>query len=144
MTRYGQSFFTFEMRQYLGINWAEETINTIDNCIAEYPGLNSLPLTGFQSYNAVFDTALTRGESKLLFTETSSFALPRGLGVWRKPVAGGTYRSDGGQFVFISGRPYRYDPDVLSSNVEFILENFFHEDKAGASTNSDNISMRVS
>jgi hypothetical protein len=74
------------------------------------------------SYVAVFDTALATGESELLFKETISF-LPehRGLGVWRDPAEGGSYRSDGGQFVYISGRPYRYDHDQLRANVEYIL-----------------------
>ncbi len=142
MTRSGRSFITPELMQYLGIYWEEEYFNTISNCLAEYPGLISIPLTGNQSANAVFDTTLANSESRLLFKETSSFALPRGLGVWRKPAAGGEFRSDGGQFVFISGRPYRYDPDVLSSNVEFILENFFHEIKTGVKPNSDNISIK--
>ena len=72
-------------------------------------------------------------ESALLFQETASFSLPRGLGVWHKPATGGSYRSVGGQFVFISGRPYRYDPEHLRSNIEFILSVLFQE--ASSSSN---------
>ena len=127
MARRGQNFIDKKMQEYLGINWVEHPQSTIHNCVAAYPGLVSNLLTAEQSYNAVFDTNLTTIESTLLFKETASFILPRGLGVWREPATGGTSRSDGGQFVFISGRPYRYDAEVLRSNVEFILGNFFHE-----------------
>jgi len=130
MTRRGRNFIDTKMQEYLGISWMEYPQSTINNCIAAYPGLVSNLLTGEQSYNAVFDTNLTTEESTLLFKETASFNTPRGLGVWRKPAAGGTYRSDGGQFVFISGRPYRYDADVLHTNIEFILDNFFHESRS--------------
>ena len=86
-----------------------------------------MSFTGSQSYNAVFETDLNNTESTLLFQETASFGTPRGLGVWRKPQNGGIYKADGGQFVFLSGRPYRYNVSHLRSNVEFILGNFFHE-----------------
>lgn len=131
MARRGQNFINEEMRAYLGITWRENPASTINNCVAAFPGLNSNVLTGGQSDNAVFDTALASRESSLLFQETATFVVPRGLGVWRKPVSGGTYRSDGGQFVFISGRPYRYEASLLRSNVEFILENFLIEPRVG-------------
>jgi hypothetical protein len=95
-----------------------------------------MSVTGTQTYNAVFNTTLATSESKLLFKETTSFSTARGLGVWRKPASGGTFRNDGGQFVYISGRPYRYNSNQLKANVEFILENFFQESKTTDS--SDN------
>jgi len=73
----------------------------------------------------------------LLFKETASFSVPRGLGVWRKPAAGGTYRSDGGQFIFISGQPFRYNSNQLQANMEYILTNFFHESKTDVKTASN-------
>jgi hypothetical protein len=129
MTRRGQDFIDEDMRDYLGITWAENTTNTIVNCIADYPGLLSLGFTDVQSIIAVFGTEFTGEESRLLFKETSSFSEERALGVWKKPVSGGTYRPQGGQFVFISGRPYRYTLNELRHNSEFILENFFQESK---------------
>jgi Trp operon repressor len=128
MTRRGQDFFDNELRDYLGITWAENPHSTINNCISIFSsGLTDISLTGHQSYNAVFDTELTSNESRLLFHETVSCGIPRGLGVWHKPAAEGTYRSDGGNFVFISGRPYRYDSNQLKSNIKYILQNFFNE-----------------
>ena len=122
MTRKGQDYIDSELREYLGITWAENPLSTINNCIATFSELTDLSLAGNQTYNAVFETMLTNNESTLLFQETASFSEPRGLGVWRNPTGGGSYRSDGGQFIFISGRPYRYNAEQLRNNIEFILE----------------------
>ena len=132
LTRRGRSFMDADadFLPYLGITWREEIDNTLRNCISAVPGLHDMTLIDDQTYNAVFDTALMSTESTLLFKETASFPVSRGLGVLRKPAAGGSYRSDGGQFVFISGRPYRYDAEQLRSNVEHILEDFFQESRA--------------
>jgi hypothetical protein len=127
MSRRGQDFITETLRQYLGITWQESQYNTLNNCISTYPGLTDIALNSAHTYCAVFDTALATGETTLLFKETTSFSTHRGLGAWRNPAAGGTHRSDGGQFVFISGRPYRYDHDDLRGNVDYILSNFFGE-----------------
>jgi len=139
MTKEGQSFLNDEMQQYLGITWTENPLSTIQNCISTYPGLTNMAMTMDQTRNAVFDTSLTSNESMLLFKETASFGVPRGLGVWRKPAEGGTDRSDGGQFVFISGRPFYYNSNQLRANIEFILENFLQE-----STDVDGTSRDVS
>lgn len=127
LTRWGQDFITENLRQYLGITWAENAQTKIGNCLAVYPGLTDMSLIGEQTYNAVFSTELSSTESTLLFKETVSFGIARGLGAWRKPATGGTWDPRGGQFVFISGRPYRYNAAQLKTNVEFILANFFQE-----------------
>lgn len=139
LTRSGTFFINAEMQQYLGISWAENPEVATKKCIAVYPGLQSMTLSAAQTMNAVFDTSLTSDESTLLFKETASFSVPRGLGVWRKPAAGGIYRSDGGQFVFISGQPFRYNSNQLQANMEYILANFFHESKTGVNTTSNSI-----
>ncbi len=129
LTRRGQDFVTENLRRYLGITWAEAPESKIGNCLAAYPGLVNMSLTGDQTYNAVFSTELSSSESTLLFKETVSFGVARGLGVWHKPATGGTWKRHGGQFVFISGRPYRYQATQLKTNVEFVLANFFQEAK---------------
>jgi len=127
LTRKGQTYLDSNQRDYLGITWVEDPLSMIANCIAVYPGLTDMSFTGTQSYNAVFNTQLNKNESTLLFQETASFGTPRGLGVWRKPQNGGTFKSNGGQFVFISGRPYRYNTNDLQRNIEYILDNFFSD-----------------
>jgi hypothetical protein len=127
LTRMGQDFVSDPLRNYLGITWQESDYNTINNCIATHAGLVDMARIGTQSYVAVFDTALATSESKLLFKETSSFSTHRGLGVWRDPAQGGTHRWDGGQFAYVSGRPYRYNHDHMRTNVEYILGTCFGE-----------------
>ena len=94
---------------------------------ARISGLTNINLIAAQTLNDVFAINLANDESRLLFSETISFNGPRGVGVWKKPQKGGTYRENGGQIVFISGRPYRYNSQDLRSNIEYILENFFNE-----------------
>jgi len=127
MTRYGQSFVTEPMRQYLGVTWRESSASTLENCAAAYAGLSSMDRIGTQNTCAVFDTTLATAESRILFKETTTFSTHRGLGVWRKPASGGTHRAEGAQLVFLSGRPYRWNHDQLRANVEFILGELFGE-----------------
>ena len=127
MSRYGQTFLTEPLREYLGVTWRESATATLNNCVSTYSGLTNMSRIGTQSYCAVFDTSLATSETTLLFKETTTFSTHRGLGAWRKPVGGGTDRDDGGQLVFISGRPYRYNHNNLRDNVQFILDNFFGE-----------------
>jgi len=127
ITRKGRDYIYGDLQNYLGITWTENPQSVIHNCIAVYPGLMDMPFSGNQTYNAVFETGLNSDESTLLFQETASFGMPRGLGVWCKPAEGGTYRSNGGQFVFISGRPYRYNSVQLRNNIEFIVDHLFQE-----------------
>ncbi len=128
IARRGRYFIDEEMRQYIGIQWREDTDNEISNYIAEYPGLRSIGVNPYGSsghtYVAVFNTLLASTESTLLFKETASFSSHRGLGVWKKPEGGGTYRAEGGQVVFLSCRPYCLEAADLRFNVEFILANF--------------------
>ena len=127
ITRKGQAYLDEDLREYLGIQWIEDPSSTLQDCEATLYGLRHMSFNGSQTSNAVFDTDAMGEESTLLFQETLSFPVPRGLGVWNHPADGGAYRSDGGHFVFISGRPYRYDTEHLRENSEFILTNFFHE-----------------
>ena len=141
MTRQGQDFINEEMRDYIGISWAENITNTIGNCISDFQGLVSMEFTDTQSFNAVFGKEFTDNESTLLFKETISFNDERALGVWKKPAIGGTDRLGGGQLVFISGRPYRYKSAELRRNVEYILENFFYEIKTLKEENISEITV---
>ena len=81
-----------------------------------------------QYLSSIFDTAFTNENSKLLYIENSNDD-PRGIGMWNKPEYGGWYKENGGQTIFLSGRPYRYDNQDLKNNIEYILKNFFEEPK---------------
>jgi len=128
LTRMGQDFIYEGLRDYLGIQWAEAKENATRQATSVYTGLVNMQRLGTQqNYNAVFDTSQVADESQTLFVQLNVFAVPRGLGVWRNPSEGGTVRQDGGQCVFISGRPYRYDHAAMRANCEYILRNFFGE-----------------
>lgn len=127
LTTKGSAFIDDEMRDNLGVNWVEPELASFENCEALYPGLVDMNLIGMQIGNSVFDTRQMDETSSLLFVETTSFEDTLGIGVWQKPAFGGMYSADGGQFVFISGRPFFYDYDDLKTNIDFILRDFFNE-----------------
>jgi hypothetical protein len=133
LTRMGQDFVYDALRSYLGIEWAENTTNTTRKATSVYSGLVDMPRVSTQSYNAVFDTSTVAGHSTVLFVQNNIFSTPRGLGVWADPPEGGSTRPDGGQFVFVSGRPYRYSHSEMAANCDFILSNMLGEpyDPAG-------------
>ena len=127
LTRRGQNFINENFREYIGIEWRENQENAISNCMSVYPGLENITIFPFDASGhtlvAVFNTDITESETTLLFKETISFSAHRGLGVWKKPLAGGRYRADGGQVVFLSGRPYKMDSANLKQTITFILDN---------------------
>lgn len=125
LARMGDSFLTEPLRNYLGINWVAGT--SITDCVAAYPGLTSIPRIGTQNTVPVFDMALTQPDSYLLYRAEAGYTPDRGIGVYRRPAAGGTHRYNGGRFIFLSGRPYRWNHAALESNVMYMLQNFFLE-----------------
>lgn len=144
MTRMGQDFLYEALRGYLDIQWAEEKENTTRAATTAYGGLVTMARVGTQSFNAVFDTSSVGDETQVLFVQINLFPTVRGLGAWRDPVAGGTVREDGGQFVFISGRPYRYDHASMRSNSEWILRNLFGEPYDAAGVDHGPAALQVS
>ena len=130
MTRNGQNYIHSDLQKYFGLIWTGSPRSRLNNCVATFSGLTDMQVTGNQTYNSVFEKEFTHNQSTLLFQETASFDEPVGLGVWCDPEEGGLYRKDGGQFVFISGRPYRYNAEHLRDNVEFILEYLMLESMA--------------
>jgi hypothetical protein len=132
LCRMGQDFVYDALRSYLGIEWAEEKENTTRQATSVYSGLVSMSRYGTQSYNAVFDTSAVAENSTTLFVQLNVFPTVRGLGVWSDPPEGGTLRASGGQFVFISGRPYRYDHASIMNNCGYILTNMMGEPYSAA------------
>ncbi len=124
MTRRGQNFVGNDLENYLGINFVDD--GGLGDCTATYLGLVNIPFTGSQTYNDVFSTAVGPN-STLLFKDTSGFGVDRGTGVHAQPPGGGSHRPEGGNFIYLAGRPYRMNHDALRGDVEFMLENFFLE-----------------
>lgn len=124
ISRMGESFLDGALADYLGITF--NASGTLGNFLAVYPGLVNIPLTGTQSLVDVFSTSIGPN-STLLFQVTSGFSGARGVGVHAQPPGGGSHRPEGGQFVYLAGRPYRMNNTALGANVGFILEHFFGE-----------------
>ncbi|MDM7914757.1 MAG: M1 family aminopeptidase [Candidatus Eisenbacteria bacterium] len=131
LTRMGQDYLTEQERAYLGITW--ESGSTIYDCIASYPGLTNIVRLGTQNYCSLFNLTLSQPDSRVIYQAQQYINPDRGIGVWRKPAGGGMYRPDGAQFVFLSGRPYRWEHASLRQNMVHVLETFFEEpiDPAG-------------
>jgi hypothetical protein len=125
MSRNGEQFLGDSLRDYLGVNAATGT--TLYDCVATRPGLGTIARIGTQNSCVVFDTVRTRTDTQLLYKVVSNYTPNRGIGFIRQPVEGGTHRTDGGRFIFLSGRPYRWNHANLAANVDYMLLNYFGE-----------------
>jgi hypothetical protein len=123
MSRRGENFLDQDLSDYLGITWTANQV-TLSNCTAVDPDLSDIPFTGSQSWNDTFSPTVGPN-STLLFRDTASST--RGTGVHSQPPGGGSERPTGGQFVYLSGRPYRMGHAALRGNVEIILDSRFGE-----------------
>ncbi len=123
----GRDYIEGELYERLGITWAEPELAIIANCIPKYGELSAIALKYPQFMCSIFDTALTKNDSKILFTETATYEETVGIGVWNKPEYGGMYKENGGQIIFLSGRAYRYNNDDLKSNIEYMLKYYLNE-----------------
>lgn len=118
VTRMGTMFVNEAFRQFLGITWAGNYM-TAQDCKSNFPSLLDMPFNGDQNLVSGFNTTLSRPENIVLFTETQSFAQPRGLGVWAKPMVLGEGNS--GDMMYIGLRPYRVEKTVFKQNLAAML-----------------------
>jgi hypothetical protein len=125
--RRGREYLNPSRSGWLGLRWAESASVTLASAAAADPRFVPMSRTGTQSGCAVFETSFDRPEAVLLLTEPSTFSVPRGIAAWRRPVHGGTLRPDGGNFAFVSGRPYRWNHAALRANVRTVLAQLFGE-----------------
>lgn len=128
MTRMAATYLVDPYRRYLGIEWLG-TDGAWD-CVAAAPGLTDMGLIGSQSYVSRFDMYNLGPESTLLYKVVLGWNPNAGLGVIRIPASGGMYNPAGGRFALLNGRPYRWDYQDLSANVDYILGNYMGLDPA--------------
>jgi hypothetical protein len=129
MSRRGLAFLDESLANRLGITWTEFGV-TLGNCTAVYhrPELGNIGFIGSQSSNATFSQTVGPN-STLLYTDTSG--ADRGTGVHAFSPGGGTERPEGGQFIYLAGRPYRMQHLALRTNIEFLLSWFFDGSAVG-------------
>ncbi len=123
MTRMGDSFLDAPLQDYLGI--VPISTGNIYDCIAVQDGLTNIGRIGTQNYCLVFQTGLTQPTSRLLYIADQGYNPNVGIAAWRAPSEGGIYNPDGGQFAFLSGRPYRWNHADLARNVEALVGTLF-------------------
>jgi aminopeptidase N len=138
MTRDAGNFLSAPFRRYLGIEWAGT--DTIYDCAATYSGLSDLHPIGLQSVISHFVPTLG-SESTLLYKSTEGHYPEWGLGVVREPAAGGIHRAEGGRFILLNGRPYRWDADELSANLYILLNRFMPQRLTGQTSLSLSVAM---
>lgn len=119
ITRYGTMFLGEDYRQFLGITW-QGNYFTAEDAKAQLPSLLDMGFNGEQNLLSGFSMTLNRAENEVLFAETRSFANPRGIGVWAKPMQGEQGLS--GHMMYIGLRPYRIDPTDLKANMGTLLK----------------------
>ncbi|MCK5146264.1 T9SS type A sorting domain-containing protein [bacterium] len=139
ISRHGSSFIYGGLQTYLGINWLESGPFTLSNCAAVHEDLAGMRFVGNQSYCDAFELEIGHEDGQLLFTDTQSGNEDVGIGVWRRLAAGGMHKSDGGNFIFISGRSYRFVASDLKSNISVILDQFIGESESGVSSDVESI-----
>ncbi|MFH1143822.1 MAG: M1 family aminopeptidase [Candidatus Eisenbacteria bacterium] len=130
MSRQGDQFLDEWMRDYLGIA-VTGTDLTLYDCISVHPQLGTIGRIGTQSYCMHFSRSLTQSTSSLLFEARQNYNPDAGIGVIRVPEQGGTHNFGGGQFAFLSGRPYRWQHAALAADVETIV-GWFESARANA------------
>lgn len=127
LARRGQEFLSPPRSAYLGLRWAEDPVATLGSATPARGDLVPMSALNVQTQCAAFETGFDAAETQLLFTDATYFAEPRGIGAWRRPAGGGSVRPNGGNFAFVSGRPYRWAHGPLRANVQTILSALFLE-----------------
>jgi hypothetical protein len=135
--RRGQEYLHPSRSSRLGLRWAETPNATLGGTTPAYPGMVAMQTTNSQSGCAVFETGFDPSGTALLWTDSQSFGVPRGVAAWRHPTGGGTRRAAGGHFAFASGRPYRWEHAALRANVRTILTQLFGEPLLASGTGGD-------
>jgi hypothetical protein len=118
--RYGATFITGDLLTY-GISSGTLNFNNVGvnptTLVAVAPGLVDVSRTASSSLTDLLETPLPTGVTNLF--NVNNYPGSSG-GILIEPQTGG-------KFVFIAGRPYRFDFAPESANYDYILTNYFGE-----------------
>ncbi len=120
ITREGQSFINGVLADYAGIKWANQDLLIASEYKSTHNDLIDMASIRNHVFSSLMDTIPTQPYSNIIFKETVSFDSTLANGIWAAPP-------DKGQFVYIAGRPYYFNHDDLSSNMEMIMVNGWGE-----------------
>ncbi|MDZ7766442.1 MAG: M1 family aminopeptidase [Melioribacteraceae bacterium] len=120
ITSSGRNFLDSELVNYLGIQWHDMPFSTLQSFESTHPQLTDISLTTNQVFINAFVTELTSETSTLLYQSSEGFDSPRGTGVLSEP-------EDKGKFVYIAAKPYQFEHNDLSTNIEYIINNLVQD-----------------
>ena len=111
--RYGSHFFNPALMSYCGVTSFTSDL-TLTSLLALDPNLVDVNAVGANSL-VHFPTLSAASEAIPIFDDNASTGY----------IAGFTlHKADEGVFVYIAGRPYRFDNAALASNSDYIINNF--------------------
>lgn len=130
MTNSGRNFLDSFLINYLGIQWHDMPFSTLQSFESTHPQLSDIALTKNQVFINAFETELTSETSTLLYQSSEGFDSPRGTGVLSEP-------EDKGKFVFIAAKPYQFEYNDLSTNIEYIINNLVQDPTTDVNDNEE-------
>jgi len=118
-TRQGSSFLTTALRDYCGLSYVSGD-RTVERLVAQDPSLVDMTAVGAQSL--VHTVRLT----------TSSEAIPIFREVADPTLIGGfrLQKTNHGTFVYVAGRPYRWETTASYQNYDYMLDNWMGDPAA--------------
>ncbi len=124
-TRTASAFFDAALRNYCGIVSFTGDM-TITSILASDDSL--VDMTAFSGHSLVhFPTLDTSSQAIAIFDDNTSTPYIAGFRL---------HKENEGNFVFIAGRPYRYDNTASNTNYNFVLDNWMNSPFVDARENS--------
>lgn len=113
-TRQGQDFFSSELMQYSGVQSISGLTDFTSTILSVADGLQDMPVLPTNTRNQLVLVDTTAGAIPLFKNDLSS--------AWS---AGFRIKKDSaGSFIYIAGRPYRYDNAISALNYDYIISNW--------------------
>jgi len=120
ITQQGSTFISDSLASYAGIKWAKTSSLLASEYKSTHSDLNDMASSKSHALISLMDTIPTKPYSNIIFKETISFDSTLANGIWASPP-------NKGQFIYIAGRPYYFNHDDLSANMEKIIVNNWGE-----------------
>lgn len=120
-TRQGQDFFSSQLMQYTGVQSISGLTDFTSTIFSVAEGLQDMPVLPNNSRNQLVLVDTTAGAVPIFKNDMAS--------AWS---AGFRIKKDSaGAFIYIAGRPYRYNNDISALNYDYIIRNWMTYTPAG-------------
>ena len=125
-TRMASKFFDTDLKSYCGITSFTGDL-TASQLIALDPNLIDIPSLASHTY-VNYPTLDVNSEAVPIFDDNTSTGYIGGFKI---------NKTNEGVFIFIAGRPYRYDNTASASDYEYIIDNFMNSTLVNVDNNSE-------